>query len=101
MKFTVTEIVAARDTACGWSAEDIADAMGRRFPGRQSIDAGDLVASWLSDRKLSVVTLRQCALLARKLTGIRSPQATLKPRACLETIAATLAAPPTETTDNA
>lgn len=101
MKFTTKEICAARDPQCVWSEDDISEAMAARFPGARSIDAGELIASWLADRKLSAVTLRQCALLARKLTGIRAPHAMLQPRASLETIAAALQAPPSETTDNA
>jgi len=101
MKFSPKEIAASRDPDCVFSEDDILEALEARFPGARSIDASELIASWLADRKLPQTTLRNCALTMRKLTGIRGPRAMLDPRGCLETIAAALQAPPSETTDNA
>ncbi len=94
MELTRTQLLDARAPLCKWSDDELTAALAARFPGTDPINMEALIASWLADGTLSRATLIQCAILARKATGIRAHRPRTKPRKCLTEIAAALAAPP-------
>lgn len=94
MEKTRRELLDARAPRCKWTEEELTAALAARFPGAGPIDMEALIESWLADGTLSFATVVQCAILARKVTGIRAHRPRSKPRECLTKIAATIAAPP-------